>query len=172
MYLDDAIKLCPEMKELWSNRSHVHELFRNHGIPRHTSCCRLRRRTPDLARYILATAFNPRMHASLGMSLPPLASELALADAKQCIKLAPSWPKGYLRAGRSLMSMERNAEAEAVLRKGRELAPHNETMIDAHKEAKFLAACQARRRHSHPSRPVDYPLSLFITDHLSCTSIP
>eukprot|EP00966_Prymnesium_polylepis_P219757 5083419-Prymnesium_polylepis.1 len=45
----------------------------------------------------------------------------ALADAKQAIKLDPAWPKGYLRAGRSLMSMERHAEAEALLRQGREL---------------------------------------------------
>ncbi|KAL1503942.1 hypothetical protein AB1Y20_010361 [Prymnesium parvum] len=99
-YLDEAIKLCPEMHELWSNRSHVHETARNH--------------------------------------------EAALADAKQCIKIAPHWPKGYLRAGRSLMSLERNAEAEELLRRGRDLAPRNATIIDAHKEARFLAACQER----------------------------
>ena len=70
--------------------------------------------------------------------------EDALADARQCMLLAPTFSKGYLRAGRCLMSMERNAEAEAMLRVGRQLAPRNSTMIDAHKEAKFLAACQER----------------------------
>ena len=103
-YLDDAIRLCPDMKELWSNRSHVHETAKQH--------------------------------------------ELALADAKRCVQLDPAWPKGYLRAGRALMSMERNGEAEETLGAGRKLMPTDTTLIDAHKEAKFLAACQERDREA------------------------
>ena len=39
----------------------------------------------------------------------------ALADAHQCIALGPNFPKGYLRAGKALIALNRQEEAHLRL---------------------------------------------------------
>lgn len=70
--------------------------------------------------------------------------EEALSDGEKTIELAPDWPKGYLRAARALMSLERGSEATARLRKALEYAPRDETLLAAYKEARVLAECTRR----------------------------
>ena len=70
--------------------------------------------------------------------------EKSLADGEECIRIAPNWPKGYLRAARALMSLERGAEAASRLRKALEIAPRDETLLGAYKEAMVLAQCTER----------------------------
>jgi len=42
----------------------------------------------------------------------------ALEDAEQCIKLNPTWSKGYYRKGTVLMTLKRDQEAQQVFREG------------------------------------------------------
>ena len=62
------------------------------------------------------TAQRPGRPSTRHSHPPPTAAQLrrheeALADAQECITKAPGWPKGYLRAARALVSLERHAEA-------------------------------------------------------------
>ena len=84
---------------------------------------------------------------SLSPFLPPSQMhdhEKSLADGEECIRIAPNWPKGYLRAARALMSLERGAEAASRLRKALEIAPRDETLLSAYQEAMVLAQCTER----------------------------
>ena len=42
----------------------------------------------------------------------------ALADAVQCVQLAPSWGKGYVRKGAALVGLRRPADALSVFTAG------------------------------------------------------
>ena len=66
------------------------------------------------------------------------------ADGEKAIELAPQWPKAYLRTARALMSLERGAEAAARLRTALDLAPRDEILLAAYKEAMGLAQCTER----------------------------
>ena len=70
--------------------------------------------------------------------------EKALFDAQKAIEVAPEWPKGYLRAARALMSLDRGAEAAARLRRALEIAPRDDTLLTAYREAMALAECTRR----------------------------
>ncbi|CAE6923831.1 HOP2 [Symbiodinium natans] len=52
-------------------------------------------------------------------------AEAALADARLCVQLAPSWPKGYFRLGTSLRQLQRFDEAIEAFIAGRSLEPEN-----------------------------------------------
>ena len=99
-FLTDAIKLCPEKRELWSNRSHAYEMLHDHVN--------------------------------------------ALSDGEKAIECDPTWPKGYLRTARALMSLERGGEAAARLRQALEISPRDQILLDAYKEAQVLAQCTMR----------------------------
>lgn len=45
-------------------------------------------------------------------------ADSALADAEQCIKLNPSWAKGYSRKGAALHALKQYKEAEEVYEEG------------------------------------------------------
>ncbi|CAE7558864.1 HOP3 [Symbiodinium sp. CCMP2592] len=52
-------------------------------------------------------------------------AEAALADARLCVKLAPSWPKGRFREGTSLRQLGRFDEAILAFLHGQRLEPDN-----------------------------------------------
>ena len=54
--------------------------------------------------------------------------ENALADANECLKRAPQWPKAYSRVGAALVALGRYSAAQGVLKKGLELEPDNMAM--------------------------------------------
>ena len=62
-------------------------------------------------------------------------NEEALADAKHCIALAPTFPKGYLRAGRALMAMSRLEEAVTLLEHAAEKMPQDYALQEALEDA-------------------------------------
>ena len=70
--------------------------------------------------------------------------ENALADGEKAIDVDPEWPKGYLRTARALMSLERGAEAASRLRRALEIAPRDDVLLGAYKEAMVLAQCTER----------------------------
>ena len=43
----------------------------------------------------------------------------ALVDAEQCIKLNPTWPKGYCRKGAALQALSKYDEAVSIFEEGR-----------------------------------------------------
>ncbi len=57
--------------------------------------------------------------------------EEALADAKHCIAIAPAFSKGYLRAGRALISMGRCAEAAGLLEDAADRMPQDYALQEA-----------------------------------------
>lgn len=55
----------------------------------------------------------------------------ALADAQQCIAIAPGFSKGYLRAGRALIALGRCEEAAALLEDAAEKMPQDYALMEA-----------------------------------------
>merc|ERR1712228_165500 len=53
----------------------------------------------------------------------------ALADAEDCIRLQPNWPKGYSRKGAALFRMDKLAGARDAFEKGLELDRDNATYV-------------------------------------------
>ena len=49
--------------------------------------------------------------------------ERALQDAESCIKLNPTWAKGYSRKGAALHAMKKYDEADAAYQAGLAVAP-------------------------------------------------
>jgi stress-induced-phosphoprotein 1 len=54
--------------------------------------------------------------------------EKALEDAKECVKLAPSWAKGYSRLGLALFKLGKYEEAKAAYEDGLKHDPENEQL--------------------------------------------
>ena len=52
----------------------------------------------------------------------------ALADARKCVELAPTWAKGYSRLGLALFKLGKDEEAVEAYEKGLELDPENEAL--------------------------------------------
>ena len=71
--------------------------------------------------------------------------ELAAADARECTRLAPLFPKGFYRLGSSLLQLARPAEAVAALEDGLAGAPHNDELREALRGAR---AAQERQRRA------------------------
>ena len=65
----------------------------------------------------------------------------ALEDADECVRLQPSWPKGYLRRGSVLFRMHYLERAEEALKQGLKLDTTNEALR------------KVRRSSPHASRP-------------------
>ena len=78
--------------------------------------------------------------------------EEALADAQEAIALAPEWPRGYLRAGRALLSLERYTEAQMALRLALELDPKSKVVRDALDQSNWLVKCRDREEASMTSK--------------------
>ena len=59
----------------------------------------------------------------------------ALQDAQQCIRIAPAFSKGYLRAGRALLALGRNDEAADLLEDALDKMPQDYALKEALDEA-------------------------------------
>ncbi|KAK8938021.1 hypothetical protein KSP40_PGU004253 [Platanthera guangdongensis] len=59
----------------------------------------------------------------------------ALADAKSCRSLKPSWPKAYYREGSALRLLQRFDEAANSFYEGLQLDPENKELVDAFRES-------------------------------------
>ena len=55
----------------------------------------------------------------------------AMEDADECVRLQPSWAKGYLRRGSVFFRMNQLERAEQVLKEGLELDPTNDALKKA-----------------------------------------
>jgi len=58
----------------------------------------------------------------------------ALGDAEDCIRLQPTWAKGYSRKGAALFRMDKLAGARDAFEKGLELDPDNSTYVRCTKQ--------------------------------------
>ena len=66
--------------------------------------------------------------------------EDALQDAQQCIRLAPTFSKGHLRAGRALIALGRHNDATNLLEDAFEQMPQDYALKEALEEALSAAA--------------------------------
>jgi len=60
--------------------------------------------------------------------------EKALADADECIRLQPTWAKGYSRRGAALFRLDKLGGARDAFEKGLELDPENATYVRCTKQ--------------------------------------
>ena len=77
------------------------------------------------------------------------AYDKAMEDADECVRLQPSWAKGYLRRGSVFFRMNQLERAEQVLKEGLELDPTNDALkkeLEAVMNA--IAERMARQRES------------------------
>jgi len=84
------------------------------------------------------------------------ALELAAADARECVRLQPSFAKGHYRLGTALTRLRRPAEAVAVLEEGLRRAPMNDelrTALRAAREAQETARRAALREAKEGAPP-------------------
>ena len=76
-----------------------------------------------------AIDLDPAMHALYsnrsGAYLALGSFDRALADAKMCVEMDETWPKGYYRQGEALRSLGRNIDATASFQEGLDLDPEN-----------------------------------------------
>jgi len=64
----------------------------------------------------------------------------ALEDSEECVRLKPTWARGYERKGKALLKLGRNKEAKDVFKKGLDHEPANAELQNGLKEAEsFLA---------------------------------
>ena len=80
----------------------------------------------------------------------------ALADAQECIRRSPNFAKGYLRAGRALLALNRQEEAVTMLLGASERFPQDyalqEALNDAHQATpNAVAASEASSMQTAPS---------------------
>jgi len=62
------------------------------------------------------------------------AYEKALADADECVRLQPTWAKGYSRRGAALFRLDKLGPARDAFEKGLELDPENATYVRCTKQ--------------------------------------
>lgn len=74
--------------------------------------------------------FSNRSAASLKL----LRTSDAVEDARQCVRLAPEWPKGYSRLGAALWADRQLKEALKAFDDGLKLEPSNEAMAASRQE--------------------------------------
>lgn len=72
----------------------------------------------------------------------------ALDDAEQCIRLNPTWAKGYGRKGLALLNLERLEEAKEVYEAGLKLAPTGSALQNLQEGLKSTE--EAMRQASNP----------------------
>jgi len=61
--------------------------------------------------------------------------EKALEDGRECVRLCPTWPKGYARKGLAELSLMRYCDAAETYRRGLMLAPKDSTLSEGLREA-------------------------------------
>lgn len=74
----------------------------------------------------------------------------ALQDAMQCVRLAPSWPKGYGRLASALLALGSWDEAEAACETGIEVAGDN---LDSDLAFTFMRLLAEAERGREPRDP-------------------
>ena len=87
---------------------------------------------------------NPNPNPNPNPSPSPNPDPSPNLNPNQAISLAPHWPKAYLRAARSLMSLERHAEAVTALEAALRHAPGAPVLMEAAAEARLLLRMQQR----------------------------
>ena len=75
----------------------------------------------------------------------------ALNDAKQCVKLAPTFSKGYLRAGRALIALGRCDDAADLLEDAYDKMPQDYSLKEALADAEAAAANAASGSSANPA---------------------
>lgn len=102
-----------------------------------------------IAAYTDAIAADPTDHVFLSNRSAAYLSkndaESALTDAEACVKLAPTWSKGYGRVGAALQAMRLYDEAAATFRKGLEIEPGSAALKEGLKDSEEAAAKAAAR---------------------------
>eukprot|EP00931_Biecheleriopsis_adriatica_P116498 TRINITY_DN92136_c0_g1_i1.p1 TRINITY_DN92136_c0_g1~~TRINITY_DN92136_c0_g1_i1.p1 ORF type:complete len:472 (+),score=104.79 TRINITY_DN92136_c0_g1_i1:68-1417(+) len=93
--------------------------------------------TPSGGEGELHTLFSNRSAARLQVG----AAEAALSDARTCVQLAPTWPKGRFREGSCLRQLGRLEEAATAFLAGQQLEPENKDWAkEAEKTDKLICA--------------------------------
>lgn len=90
----------------------------------------------------------------------------ALADAEMCVKLLPTWPKGYYRLGIAFEAQGRSLDAVNAFDDGLKLDPKDELLLKCRaragrameKDAAAVAAAGARREAKIASGELKLPL--------------
>jgi len=59
---------------------------------------------------------------------------LALKDCETCIKLDPSFVRGYIRKGMALMALKELSKATSAFQKSLELDPNNQEALDGYRK--------------------------------------
>jgi tetratricopeptide (TPR) repeat protein len=77
----------------------------------------------------------------------------ALDDAEECVKLAPSWGKGYSRLGAAHFALRAYDDAIRVYEDGLKLEPSNEAMREGLEDAKTEKQRAQARASSGSGRP-------------------
>jgi len=102
-----------------------------------------------------AIGLKPQMHvlwSNRAFALSALDRHAdALADAQHCMQIAPKQPKGYLRAGRALISLGRCGEAATLLDEAVALFPQDYSLQEAANDAEAAAAAAAAAGDGAPS---------------------
>ena len=80
-----------------------------------------------------------------GANLKLLRTRDAVSDANQCIALKPNWAKGYSRLGAALLADMQPEEAVQAFKKGLNMDPKNEVMIEGLKDATAAAEEEKKR---------------------------
>jgi heat shock protein 1/8 len=80
-----------------------------------------------------------------GANLKLLRTRDAVTDANQCIALKPNWAKGYSRLGAALLADMQPEEAVQAFKKGLNMDPKNEVMIEGLKDATAAAEEEKKR---------------------------
>jgi tetratricopeptide (TPR) repeat protein len=121
-------------------------------------------------KYTEAIALTPANHVLYsnrsGVLLELGRAAEAVADADTCVKLQPSWPKGYFRLGVALEAQGRTLDAANAFDDGLKLDPKDELLKKCRgrvekaleKEAAIAAAADARRESKLASGEVKHSL--------------
>ncbi|XP_076351807.1 stress-induced phosphoprotein 1 [Tachypleus tridentatus] len=78
---------------------------------------------------------DPKLRSNRAACYQKLAEfHLALKDCDECIKLDPSFVKGYIRKGMALMAMKEPSKAATAFQKAIELDPNSQEALDGYRK--------------------------------------
>mmetsp|Transcript_11538 Transcript_11538/g.34614 ORF Transcript_11538/g.34614 Transcript_11538/m.34614 type:complete len:788 (-) Transcript_11538:314-2677(-) len=102
-----------------------------------------------LGKFTEAIALDPTDHVFFSnrsaANLQLLRTRDAVSDARECVRLNPTWPKGHSRLGAALFADKQAIAAKAAYEEGLKLEPANAAMLEGLAAAKPAAAEEEKR---------------------------